>query len=259
MLRGMNFLVIIVGAVSVAGLMSPTPLPVVAAKSQPAVSHHGLKKGETLMGGNPVAPSFVPRIPKKRMNAWLSVKPIHPSYAYPAPNISKLPTRVRRSIPPSLASKLTAYYFPLGGGALLYIVAPNEMSSVAQVGEDGSYDVTLKGHGMEVDLFSTGGCQGCAVDAASILFPSARKQAVNYGGYQGPYMEDLPVNVVNWNSNVKLWGYKEANHRNLAGFALYRPLSSQTMGGYWSEVMVGSAQQVKQFAPWMFQNTLLQL
>ena len=59
MLRGMNFLVIIVGAIAVAGIMSQNPLPVVAAKSQPAVSHHGLKKGETLMGGNPVAPHFI--------------------------------------------------------------------------------------------------------------------------------------------------------------------------------------------------------
>ncbi len=219
---------------------------------------HGLKQGVTLAGGNPVAPSFVPGIPNKQVNAGLTVRLIHPNYAYPAPKIPKLPHFVRLSAPSSVASQLAAYYFPLGSGSF-YIVAPKGMTSIAQVGMDGSFDVSLKEKGEEVDLSSTGACQGCAVDAASLYFPSARKEAMNYGGYNGPYMEDLPVKLINWNSEIKLWGYTEKNHQHLAGFAYYKPLSRQVNGAFMSEVFVGTSQQVNNLAPWIFQNTMVQL
>lgn len=219
---------------------------------------HGLKQGVTLMGGNPVASSFIPILPNKRANAWLTVRLIHPNYVYPSPEIPKLPHFVQLSAPSSVASQLAAYYFPLGRGSF-YIVAPKGMTSVAQVGMDGSFDVSLRGHGEEVDLSSSGACQGCVIDSASLYFPSARKEAMNYGGYDGPYMEDLPVKLINWNSEIKLWGYTEKNNQHLAGFAYYKPLSQQINGVFMSEVFVGASQRVKNLAPWIFQNTMVQL
>lgn len=220
---------------------------------------HGLKKGVTLMGGNPVAPAAVPEIEQKQYQTLIPVSVIHPNYAFPAPLVPSLPSEVKMSVPTVLSQKLTAYYFPLSGNSSFYIVGPNGMKGNAQVGQDGSYQVSLENKdGSQLDLSSTGACQGCAVDAASMYFPSVRKDAINYGGYHGPFFEDLPVKIVTLNSQIKTWGYSEKNNKQLAGFAYYLPVTAQGQGAFLSEVYVGSSTNIRNLAPWIFQNTFLQ-
>ncbi|KLU60975.1 hypothetical protein CEB3_c25450 [Peptococcaceae bacterium CEB3] len=219
---------------------------------------HGLSAGETLTGGNPVAPAPVPTIEHQKYQTAIPVSILHPTYSSTAPKVPSLPSEVKMSLPPSLASKLTAYYFPLGHIRSFYIVAPNGMKGKADVGQDGSYKVSLKNQdGAELYLSSAGACQGCAVDSAAMYFTSARKDAVDYGGPPGPYFQDLPVKMVTVNSQLITFAYEEQNNKQLAGFAYYLPIT-QGLAAFLSEKYAASGQDVQNLAPWIFQNTFSQ-
>ncbi|CAA7602769.1 Domain of unknown function (DUF4850) [Acididesulfobacillus acetoxydans] len=227
--------------------------------SHTGAGSHGLPTGETLTGGNPVAPAPVPALQHKQYQTPIPVSVLHVTYAYPVPKVPSLPSEVRMSLPTDLASKLTAYYFPLGSRSF-YIVAPNGMKGKADVGQDGSYKLALKNpEGTELYLSSSGACQGCAADAAAMYFTSARKDAVDYGGPSGPYFQDLPVKMVTVNSQLITLAYAEQNKKQLAGFAYYLSITTtHGQGTFLSEKYVASGQDVQNLAPWIFQNTLLQ-
>ncbi len=228
------------------------------ANSVVSQTNHGLKQGESLIGGNPVAAAPIPFLPKSRYRSSIPTSIIHVEYGVTAPKSPTLPATVQMSLPKSLSHDLTAYYLPLYGGTGFYVVGLNGMKATGQVGADGSYSISLENStNTEIDLSSTGLCQGCAVDVASLYFPSARKDTKDYGGYNGTFIEDLPVTIETLNSNVKIWSCIEKGHRQLFGFAHYTPITNG-QGTFMNEVFVGSSKEVQEIAPWVLQNTLIQ-
>lgn len=213
-------------------------------------------KNVTLLGGNPIAPATVPTLPTQVDQTPVGVAVIHATYGSPAPKLQTLPRTVQMSVPTALANQFTAYYLPLGTGSF-YILAPSGLTTNAEVGADGSYRVSLTGLQGEVDLSSSGACQGCVPSAAAMYFPSARAVAKQDGGGAGIHFENFPVRTKFVNPNLLLWGYEEKQQRFAAGFAAYE-LGPNQPTSFVAAVFVGSTQQVKKVAPWVLQNLLLQ-
>lgn len=219
-----------------------------------------------MMGGNPVSSAPVPVLPvqpNEVINQTFDVPiiVIHAKYAYPTPKVPAKPSFVPVQLPqwPAMYGNLAEYDLPIGNSSF-FVLAPRGMKSTAEVGQDGSYNVTLRGHGMEVDLTSTGACGMCAVDAAGTYFPGARSYARSIeGAWRGISIEKLPVTQLLWNTKTDLFAYRENGNRILAGFSYYTPTTKQSNSTFISEVITGDSSHVNALAPWLSRATLRQI
>lgn len=219
-----------------------------------------------MLGGNPVAPAAVPVLPVQpdevvSQTIEVPVFVVRAKYAYSAPKVLVHPSVLPVRLPewPDMYGNLAEYYLPIGK-ASFYILAQRGMTATAEVGQDGSYNVTLKGTKMEVDVSSAGACDMCAVDAAGSFFPEARSYVKSIeGAWRGVSMEKLPVTQLRWNAKTDLFAYEERGNRTLAGFAYYAPASKQSSSAFISEVITGNSRQVNALSPWLFHATLKQI
>ncbi len=122
----------------------------------------------------------------------------------------------------AFSNRISAY-----GAAYRVWVAPKGWTGSASVGADGSTDVDLhsvKGSaipGQQFHYENSGGCAGCAVDAAAQYFPSAMRQWKELFNYDT--LSPLPphLKIIRVSQNIVTYSYPSGHGLLARGVARY--------------------------------------
>lgn len=229
-------------------------------KSRPAPKVSGSQLAILFETEVPASPIPLPSVAAGPDKLALPVLNVPATYGA-TESFAPLPKNVPMAVRPSQSDYL-AYTLSLGGAMAIYVPAPPGMRSQAEVGADGSLDLSLQHGSVSITVSDTPACVGCAVDGAAGIFPAATRQSGQYGDpYSGPALSALR-SLISYrfeSSHLFIKAYQMRSGRDVWGLEDFSLRDEDRPGGILFMVSVSGPAQSRALADTVLSDVYAQL